>query len=411
MACIKTYNKFDVFIYIIISSLIFGVMGGALMPVRIVGILLSPFLFFRINHCWFYVRKYVYVFLFFLFFCLISLLWTIDIEQASKELFYYPTHFLLFLEILVFPHFAKDPLKSISTSWVLGVGLTLIVALWEIYTGNHLSQSVFDAEDAVMNVGGQYMARPFASVTFGNFNGYVSYLCLAMPFIFYFILCNQKRALQIVVSAIILFITVAVMLVNASRGGLLTILIMAAVFLFMTKRSIYKTILVVAIIIFVVFFVLPQTETIFFAMSIKAQGDGLSSDNSRLEIWKNCLHIITDYVFVGSGIGSAIAALKNVDSSSTPLPHNMLLELLMQYGILFFVVFVVYLFKLMVRGIRSKDKNIKILLLMAIIAFPAYSIIDSRYLLRPDVFIAFACFTVYAYIGRINPPKVYNHNI
>ena len=397
----KAYNKYDVFIFIIISSLIFGVMGGALMPVRILGLLLSPFLFLRINRCWDYVRKYVYIFLFFLFFCLISLLWTIDTEQASKELFYYPTHFLLFLEILVFSRFSINPLKSLSTSWVLGVGLTLIVALWEIYTGNHLSQSVFDAEDTAMNVGGQHLERPFASVTFGNFNGYVSYLCLAMPFIFYFILYNQNRILQVAVSVIMLFVTVAVMLVNASRGGLLTILIMAAVFLFMTKRSPYKTIMAIAVILFVVFFVLPQKETLFFAISLRAQGEGLYVDNSRLEIWANCLQVLSDYLYVGSGIGSALAALKHIDSFYTPLPHNMLIELLMQYGVLFFLMFIVYLIRLFFRGIRSKDKNIKILLLMAIVAFPAYSIIDSRYLLRPDVYIAFACYTVFAYIDKI----------
>lgn len=399
----RKINKYDAFIFVLIASLLFGCLGGALMLVRVLTILFIPVLIFKYRFCRDYVQKYSLVFILFYIFCLISLLWTADIKEAWKELVYYPVHLLLFLEILVFSRFAKNPLKSISTGWLIGVGLTLVVAVWEIVTSNHLPTSMFEAEDEVVRVGGISIERPFAAATFGNFNSYVVYICFAMPFLYYYILNNYRQVLKTILSTIILVSSIIVILVNASRGGLLTSAVMGAIFLLMTKKSKYKTLFVIALAVFAVIFIVPRMETLFLAMSLKSEGGGAFTDEGRIEIWMVSLEVLANYGFIGTGIGGMAAAIKAYNPSVINITHNMFLELLVQYGVLFFIFFMVYLFKLFLQARKQKNSSIKILLYMALLAMPIYSIIDSGYLLNPIIYTALASLTVFAYINKINP--------
>lgn len=395
----RNYNRYDIFISILIASLIFGGIGGALVIVRVVSILLFPVLIVKFRYCKDFVMGFTSWFVVFYCFCLVSLLWTVDTEEAVKELVYYPVHFILFLEILVFSRFSKSPLNSISFSWVVGVGLTLIVAIWELITNEHLPLAL---EDEVLRVGGMIVDKPFASVTFGNYNGYVVYLCMAMPFIYYQILCIQQQKGKAIFSTFILLVTIVVLLVNASRGGIISLGIMGIIFLLMTKRSKYKLLLIIALIGFSVYFIIPNIDTLFLAMTLKNEGGGTFEDPARFEIWSVALNVFESYYYVGSGVGSIGTALKMFSPNIIPITHNMFLEILVQYGVFFFIVFLGYLISLYKKA-RKSDSKRKIILYMALFALPIYSIIDSGYLLNPIIFTAFASLTVFACINRINP--------
>ncbi len=402
MKIAKNFNKYDKYIFLLIVSLVFGGFGGSLMIVRVLSVLLLPALFLKINYCQDYASKYYKFFILFYAFCIMSFAWTPDKDQALKELLYYPVHFLIFLEIIVFSRFSRDPLKTISTSWLICVGITSIIAMWEITTSNHLALSKFEAEDVTLNVGGVISERPFAAVTFGNFNGYVAFLCFAMPFLFYYLMQNRGDVKNVLLSMSVFFATIVAILVDASRGGLLTILIMGLILFLMTKRSVYKVGLLLAVIAFIVYFILPNMDTMFVAMALKSEGGNLYTDESRFAIWSDGLKVLYNYIFVGSGVGSISAAMRRVTTGIT-ITHNMFLEVLVQFGVVFFVVFMFYLLRLFKRGTITKDRNIKIMLYMALIALPIYSIIDSGYLLNPVIYAAFASLTVFAYIDKIHP--------
>ena len=401
----QKYNRYDIYIFLLIVSLVFGGFGGALMVVRVLAIILLPALISKMRYCKDYVNSYGKFFVIFYIFCLMSMLWTPDKSQGFKELLYYPVHFVVFLEILVFSRFANKPLNTISTGWLISAGITLVIAIWEITTSNHLALSKFEADDITLNVGGVISNRPFAAVTFGNFNGYVAYLCFAMPFIFYYLLQNGKDIKKVVISMAVFFAAIVTILVDASRGGLLSLLTMGVIFVFNTKRSIYKTGLILSVVLLVIYYIIPQMDTLFAAMSIKAEGSNLYSDESRFHIWADGLKVLYNTAFIGSGVGSISAAMRKVTTGIT-ITHNMFLEILVQFGVVFFFAFMMYLLRLFMKTRRLNIKNVKTMIYMALISLPIYAIIDSGYLLNPAVYVAFAGLTVFAYINRINPQSL-----
>ena len=257
----REINRYDIYIYLLILSLVFGGFGGALMVVRVLAILLLPAVVSKYNYCRYYMKKYMQFFLAFYFFCLLSMIWTPDKGQALKELFYYPVHILIFFEILVFAKFAQKTLKTITWAWLLSLSITLAIAIWEITTSNHLALSKFEAEDVTLNVGGIISERPFAAVTFGNFNGYVAYISFALPFIFYFLLDNKKNMMKVLLAIAIVFTAIVVILIDASRGGLITILIMGLILFLKSKQSPYKFVLLGAAIALVVYYIIPHMDT------------------------------------------------------------------------------------------------------------------------------------------------------
>ncbi len=396
MKSVKEFNKYDAYLFLLTFSLIFGNLGGALMVVRVLAILFFFSFIKNTRSCNGFIGKYYKCFVFFYIFCLVSILWTSNREEGVKELMYFLVHFILFLEILVFSRLANNSLKSISMGWLIGVGITLCIAIWEITTGSHLSISLIDAEEQVLNVSGVILDKPFASVTFGNFNGYVVYLCFAMPFLYYVILNFSQQKRMAILAVVILLISIIVILINASRGGLITIGVMGMLFFLMTKRSKNKVLLLVVLAILFICFILPRADALFLAISVRSEGGALLEDQGRVEIWKTSLNVLRNSLYVGSGIGSISTSIKALNPNIIPQCHNMFLEILVQYGVVFFLVFLKYLYDLLISGKKSNDKNVKIMIYMALLALPIYSIIDSGYLLNPIVFVAFACFTVFA---------------
>lgn len=401
------YNKYDFFVFSLIVSLVFGKFGGALMIPRVLAILYLPAMLSKYRFSKVLLKKYLLFFCLFLLFCTMSLVWTPDREQGIKELVYYPVHFILFFEIIIFSRYVKNPVHTISWSWLIAVSATLVVAIWEIKTGNHLQLSRFEAEDILLTLNGNKIERPFASVTFGNFNGYVTYLCFAMPFILFYLINNIKNIKRVVLTLIVVGASVFTLLINASRGGLLSVIVMGAVLFLTSKKSIYKTLIVVIAGVGILYYVIPNWDTLFMAMSIKSEGDVLYTDDSRFDIWYHGLIALSSYMYIGTGIGGLAAAMRQV-YSGVSITHNMLLEVLVQYGFLFFIPVVVFLIRLFLSSRKINERNIKLFIYMSLLAFPIYSIIDSGYLLNPLTYIAIACIVVFVSVGYNKSTFLFN---
>ena len=125
------YNKYDILVVLLLSSLGFGGIGGAFQITRILAIILLPVFLIQSyrRRC---VCNYIYFILFFIGYCMLSLLWTLNVQEGFIEIIYFVVHFVLFLEIIVFSFQAKNPLDSISKGWLVAVSMTLVVAMWEI---------------------------------------------------------------------------------------------------------------------------------------------------------------------------------------------------------------------------------------------------------------------------------------
>ena len=400
MSIIKIYhNKYDIYILLLIVSTIFGTIGGSLTAPRLLGLLLVPKLFGIVNRenlkylsslrSW-CVAFYV--------FALISMLWTPDKAEGFKELVYYLMHFLIFFEVLVFSRKALSPLQFITIGFALCVLLTSVVGFWELTTDNHLAYSKMDEANA-SNFGGEIVLRNFAAVTFYNFNGYVTYLCFCLPFLLYGFSLEEKLLKWM--SFIAIDIAVVLILCNASRGGMFTIVICLAVFFLMSQKNkslIYSFIVLIGGLLYLLY---KYGESILFILTMRLSYGGATTDDSRFEIWSNALKVLVEYSGFGCGIGGMNAAMKQFAKGGITVTHNILLEVLCQYGVVFCLAFVFFLFKQLKTGLKLLDKKRRVLLTVALVSFPMTGIINSGYILDPQFYVVLASIYVFANYERI----------
>ena len=402
MSIIKIYhNKYDIYILLLIVSTIFGTIGGALSAPRLLGILLIPKLFGSIKR-----ENFIYLSslrswcVAFYVFALISMLWTPDKAEGFKELVYYLVHFLIFFEVIVFSRKALSPLQFITIGFALCVLLTSVVGFWELTTDNHLAYSKFD-EAKASNMGGEIVLHKFAAVTFYNFNGYVTYLCFCLPFLLYGFSLEEKLLKRL--SFIALVIAIVLILCNASRGGMFSIVICLAVFFLMSQKNkslIYSFIVLIGGLLYLLY---KYGESILFILTMRLSEGGATTDDSRFEIWGNALKVLVEYSGIGCGIGGMNTAMEQFAKGGITVTHNIFLEVLCQYGVIFCFAFVFFLFKQFKIGLKLLDKKRSVLVSIALVSFPMTGIINSGYLLAPQLFIVLASIYVFANYERIRP--------
>lgn len=399
MSIIKIYhNKYDIYILLLIVSTIFGMIGGSLAAPRLLGLLLVPKLFGIVNRENLkYLSSLKSWCIAFYVFALVSMLWTPDKVEGLKELVYYLVHFLIFFEVIVFSRKALSPLQFITIGFALCVLLTSVVGFWELTTDNHLTYSKLDEAHA-FSMGGEIILRKFAAVTFYNLNGYVTYLCFCLPFLLYGFSLEEKLLKRL--SFIALVIAIVLILCNASRGGMFTIVICLAVFFMMSQKNkslIYSFIVLIGGLLYILY---KYGNAILFILSIKLANGGATTNN-RSEIWSNALKVLVEYSGIGCGIGGMNTAMEQFAKGGITVTHNIFLEMLCQYGVVFCLAFVFFLFKQFKTGLKLLDKKRSVLVSIALVSFPMTGIINSGYLLAPHLFIALASIYVFANYERI----------
>lgn len=388
---------------LLLASMAFGNIGGALQIARLLTILFIPLLFKRINSCRKGLKVYWQFFIFFIAYCSFSLIWTPDKTEGAIQLIYFIIHFLFFFEILFFSRLASNPTDTISKGWMISVILTLIVAMWEITTGNHLSFIAHNT-DGVRNINGNAIQQKFAAVTFYNFNTYVTFLCLALPFIYYKIVDIHKISFAKILSILVILASYFCILCNASRGGLLSICVMFIVYLMRLPNKWLKLLILLVICAIGVWFFIQFADVYLMAISVRSS-EGFLEDSSRMSIWAVALRTFETTMGLGTGIGGTISSMSMFTSGIT-VPHNLFLEVLLEFGVIVFAFFMFFILKLYYYSFKLKDGITKTVLYIALIPLPIYSIIDSRYLLNYWVFAFFASLIVF-----LNSHRFYRYTI
>lgn len=388
------YNKYDLYIVILLVSLAFGIVGGALQVVRLLAILFVPILLKHVVVCRRCFLGYVSCCGFVILYGMFSLLWSPDRAKGLEELVYYVVHFLLFFEILTFSLYAKFPIRSIALGWTFAVMITLTVALWEITTDNHLPMSVQESGQ-LMNTGQETIQRQFASVTFGNYNAYVTFLCFSLPFVLYRIGSSQRMNLQKISSIVTLLLSSVVILFNASRGGLLCLIIMFSVYLFTLPKNRYSFLMCLFIILLFGGVFCFLGDRMLVAIAVKSADGGLFEDSSRIHLWGIALKTLADTIGLGTGLGGLQLWMARFAGGGINIPHNMFLEVFVQFGVFIGIVFATFIIRIFFKIRSIGNINTKRVLYMALLSLPIVSIINSSYLLSPFVYMYFASIVVF----------------
>lgn len=396
----KSHNKYDIVIFLLISSLAFGQVGGSLQVPRILAILFLPLMLNIRGNCAFYTRRLKSVIIAFILYAAISLIWSNDFNTGYKEVLYFIIHFLLFFEIIVFARFASNPLKAIVVGWMAFILCCSIISIWELLTDNHLVYSKIESGNSKNLGGGLIVQMRFTAATFFNYNAYCTMLCLSAPWVFWG-LSKAQHLKQRIICVLCILLPFIFILYDASRGALLSFLIYFVIYIIFCPSRKVK---IISIIVFSALLMYMMTKfsdmLVIIGSRVSFSFDGVE-DESRFSIWMNSLRVFTDTFGMGTGAGGMFAAMDKYSHGGVNITHNLLLEVLVQYGFLFFCLFISFLWRLFRKSLRMQDKNSRMLLLMVFCAFPAYSIINSGYLTMPALYAFFASVYIFANLDII----------
>jgi len=395
----RKYNKYDVFIFVLIASLAAGNLFGALQVPRILAMAFSlpcASAFSTTNRK--ELSSIITCAVLFIAYSFISCLWTpAGFYEGFIAAFYNVAHLLLYFDIIVFSAKAHNPIKAIVFGFLVAFFITAIIAFWELATDQHLSVGKRD-EAKAGKVDGEVYIRYFAAATFYNLNTYVTYLCFLFPFIFYG--SNNRKYKKIIRALSLIAMTMLVILVlfNGSRGGVLAIGVMAFVYFFYSVFKLKKfNFIIVLFIVAVGFLLYYYGSVILNTLIVRSSLQGTFQEESRFVIWGNVFKVIGEYFGIGCGAGGLEYAMEKYARGGITVAHNVFLELFSEYGFFFFIVFVVALLNLLRRTKHVSDENKQICLYQAILTFPIIGIINSGYLTQPTLWAFLASLYCFAY--------------
>lgn len=238
--------------------------------------------------------------------------------------------------------------RLVRGAWTYALLATLPIAVYEIYSGTHFA---FALEER--NVAGGIGELPYASVFFGNYNNYSTFICLAYPMLLGALLerVSVPRRLFLLAG---LALCLAVTLVNTSRIAMLFLAVSTVVALASGVRGSRIWLLLSGV---GVFFMVRASGLTWQYLQLRLAND-LSADASASErvglIQASVDGLIGSFGF-GLGPGGFVGFVENRYPSLIPNPHNLLLELAVNFSVLAAVLFLGLLAFLFVRTLRNRE--------------------------------------------------------
>jgi len=280
--------------------------------------------------------------------------------------------FVMFYFVVINVITTRKQLKTILYMMLIVGALTAVYGIYQYVYGDVYSQAWLDAdmfEDIRMRV----------YSTLENPNVYGEYLLLIIPFTIALFWTEKGWKKKIFLLGVILITGIALIL-TFSRGCWLGIIFAIAVLaLIIDKRFVFLGILLLLLSPFI----LPDTIISRFT-SIGNMED--TSTSYRVYIWMGTIAMLRDYWISGVGMGitsfNTIYPLYSYNNIKAPHSHNLYLQIIVEYGIVGFIVMVGVMynyFKMAIISLKSK-KNIALGGLMAgIIGFLIQSMTDHTW--------------------------------
>ena len=388
---------YDLVLFGLIASLIFGLIGNGAQPVRLLIIALSPLMLtdaFMRPHQSIYYYRYECFFLLFWWLWAVSFFYkAVDEAESLKHVVYLLVHTLGFLEILWAANRAPHPQQAIKYGWLVFILLSIPVALYEFLTDFHLPISYQDT-GSTLYMNGIHVSRPFASVTFGNLNSYNTMLCWGLPSLF---MCNlyPRNSLEKMVGFVLMLMVTLIIVANASRGAILCMMLMMGTYGYAYYRMGRNRILLITILILVLGAFVYYLGEMFLLILERFSDQGME-DTGRLDNIVQGLKATLDSYGLGIGIGNYEPIMNDIYRVDPPAPHNLFLEVLVLFGVpiaLGFVGLFLHVGCICLRRGTPFNRN---MLLFSVAALLFAGIIDSNYIMKATTWMFIA--TLYVYV-------------
>lgn len=220
---------------------------------------------------------------------------------------------------------------------------------------------------------------------FHNLNDYVTFVATLLPFAIYRMVTG-RNIIEKIYSLALIALSCYFIVISESRAALLTlILLIFAVLFVLTKRTRYFPLLVggailaACLILYADLFGIRTTihDMLFESASVSAR-----SDTARINLLKNGLYFLSITYGFGVGAGNLFKWLAEKSIyyiGGLSFIHNWYAEILVTFGVIFFVIYVVFHLKVLYKLASGKyGKNLmKTTMLISFLCFSAVSISSS----------------------------------
>lgn len=380
MIFIKDTNKYDRALIILLIALFSGNMSGILLLPRTCSILLLPLFLRTSKNCAFGLEAKRF-FILFAVCATISLSWTSDFENGITELILLLFNLLYAYELIIFAAHSTKPIYLLSVGWFIALSINNVIGIWEIYTDNHLSVSKFGGDHQMM-IDGRYVFMRYANGFFSNYNAFVTFTCCSLPFLYYLIFTCSNRLFRMA-CIFNLLVGVYILFMNASRGGILALAVISTAFLYFLVRKTNSKKNVILFFCFLIAFLVYSWDSISFMIMGRQAQAGDIQDEARWPVWNNAISVLIDTFGFGSGVGGLPEAMRQYKTTSVLAPHNAFLEILSQYGVLVFVSFVIFIYRIWRSSMKHINHYYRTIVYASLLAMPAIFIINSVNLIQP----------------------------
>lgn len=300
-------------------------------------------------------------------YALLSGLWVIDFIYYIKDVFHLLTGFCIFLTLQSFFYKVERPLQTFFNAWMTGFITQAIFAMEEMYSGKHLGGNF---QEMLKTLPAGHLVNWVPVTTFDNPNNFSIYLVISGIFIA--ILMRIRPKYTIFLAALLTFCVLATY-VGLSRFGMMAIAATWAAYAlvvyridffretFLSRRFAVSVAIVALLIAYMFHFNdrklidlsdKPQSVAVELNKDASRNAELLkslitvietpnSSNNVRLNLVKNGWDLFLKSYGMGVGAGNFDAYMKRGlgkhETHNIINPHNWLIQVLSQYGILVLV--------------------------------------------------------------------------
>lgn len=340
---------------------------------------------------------------------MISILYTPQFEYGTIKI----VSFLAFnWGLFIFPIFIIDDAKSGRKIINLLLFFGIVVSIFTIYNllkGFLSGQLIYTYRASFLEVN---------PISFAGWVGVINVLLISI----FPLIKGAKRKIFGILGIIVL--TTAVIAAN-SRGPLLSLIICAAIIIFVRVRKLPISRVIFILTLFIVFIIIlftllpSQVTNRYIELIDQKQGSdriAFYTINTRLDFWETSIKLFLDdirnfFIGIGSGGFKGIFVLQGII-----YPHNIFLEVLCEFGLIGLILLCWHLFSILLRAMRrifqSIDREKKILLFAFLMA-SVFNLLGAQF--TGDININrrlwFFLGTIVAMLSILDSHRIYNRRV
>jgi len=289
-----------------------------------------------------YSIKFMFIWIIYAFF---SLAWVKDYNAWMRTLFFL---FIGLLSYIIISKYLKSKFDILLAFRLIFIMILIhnLLGWYEIYTNNYIFLSI----DRIA----KYTRLNHPVSTFGNTNDYATFMLFSV-WVSYICLINAKNIISKFIYISLIISSVLLLISTSSRANLLGVILSMMLFIVLSmKRKKTRNISLALLgIVFLIVLLNPESiKSLFISINENLNINFSSqsgSDFVRINLIKNGLFFLISTLGFGVGAGNIEYWMSHkamYNTGGVLNIHNWWLEILVGYGVVIFIMYIVFYFKL-----------------------------------------------------------------